>query len=96
MVCELCQCEEADNFHHLIPRTVHSNKWFKKRFSTDQMRRGINVCRQCHRAVHDLVPDEKELGREYHTLEKLGGHPKIAAYVLWKRKKMRVSRSGKL
>jgi hypothetical protein len=95
MLCELCCCEEADNFHHLIPRTLHGNKWFKKRFTREQMRRGIRVCRDCHKAIHDLIPDEKELGRHYNTLEKLLDHPGVAKYVDWKRNKARRSPSTK-
>jgi hypothetical protein len=87
--CALCGCEKAHNFHHLFPRTVHGNKWFKKRFTAEAMREGIDVCRACHRAIHDLVPDEKELGRHYHTLEKLLAHPEVAKYVAWKRKRSR-------
>lgn len=84
-VCQLCLCEEAHNFHHLIPRTLHSNKWFKKRYTRAQMQEGIDVCKSCHRAIHDLVPSEKELGRHYNTVERLLAHEKIAAYVTWKR-----------
>ena len=93
MLCELCRSAESVNFHHLIPRSVHANKWFKKRFTREQMRRGINVCRPCHHAIHDLVPDEKELGRHYHTLEKLLAHPEVARYVEWKRRRARHSPS---
>ena len=93
MLCELCRCEEADNFHHLIPRAVHSNRWFKKRFTREEMRIGIRVCKQCQNAIHDLIPDEKELGRHYYTLERLLDHPGIARYVDWKRKKARRSSS---
>jgi hypothetical protein len=85
MPCELCGREEASSFHHLIPRTLHSNKWFKRRFTAKQMRQGINVCKDCHGAIHDLVPDEKDLGRHYNTLEKLLAHEPIARYVAWKR-----------
>jgi hypothetical protein len=92
MLCRLCGSEESDNFHHLIPRSVHSNKWFRKRFTREVMRQGIDVCRQCHRAIHDLVPDEKELGRHYNTLEKLLRHPEVARYVAWKRQRARRSR----
>ena len=49
------------------------------------MREGIEVCKSCHKAIHDLVPNEKELGRHYNTLEKLLAHPKIGKYVQWKR-----------
>jgi len=84
-LCELCQAEVAHSFHHLIPRTNHSNKWFKKRFTREEMRRGLNLCRDCHRAIHDLIPDEKQLGRYYNTRARLMDHPRVAAYVRWKR-----------
>ena len=41
MFCELCQCEEAYNFHHFIPRTLHSNKWFKRRYTRQEMQQGM-------------------------------------------------------
>jgi hypothetical protein len=87
VLCQLCQCEMAYNFHHLIPRTLHGNKWFKKRFSQEELRRGIDVCKDCHRAIHDLIPEEKELGRHYNSLEKLLAHPEVAKYVAWKRRR---------
>ena len=91
MDCELCGCEEVDDFHHLIPRTLHSNKWFKKRYTRDEMRSGISVCRRCHKAVHRHIPDAKELGRSYNTRDKLLAHEKLAKYVAWKRKRSRRS-----
>ena len=93
-LCQLCRCEEAYNFHHFIPRTLHSNKWFKKRFTQDQLRSGVNVCKTCHRAIHDLVPDKKELGRRYNTLAGLLGHPEVAKFVRWKRNRAPGSRSS--
>ena len=87
MRCELCGCEEAHNFHHLIPRTLHGNKWFRKRYSPHEMRRGIDLCKGCHKAIHKMIPEEKDLGRHYHSVEKLLAHPGIAKYVAWKRKR---------
>lgn len=55
------------------------------------MATGIEVCKGCHRAIHRTIPDKKELGREYNTLEKLLGHPGIAKYVAWKRSRRRAS-----
>jgi hypothetical protein len=94
MLCQLCRSEPSHNFHHLIPRSLHANKWFKKRFTREQMREGIDVCRQCHHAIHDLVPDEKELGRHYHTLPALLAHPELSKYVAWKRQRGRRSPSS--
>ena len=34
----------------------------------------------------EIIPDEKELGRHYSTLEKLLAHAEIAKYVAWKRR----------
>jgi hypothetical protein len=89
MLCELCQCEEAYNFHHFIPRTLHSNKWFKRRYTRQEMQQGMEICKTCHSAIHDLIPDEKELGRHYNTREKLLAHPQVQGYVQWKRDKGR-------
>ena len=87
MLCQLCESEDAHNFHHFIPRTLHSNKWFKKRYSREQMREGVYLCKSCHSTIHDLIPDEKELGRHYNTQEKLLAHPQVANYVKWKRER---------
>jgi len=53
MLCELCQREEAQDFHHLIPRTLHTNKWFKKRYAREELQQGIAVCKSCHAAADD-------------------------------------------
>jgi hypothetical protein len=87
MLCELCECEESHNFHHFIPRTLHSNKWFKRRYTREEMQRGLHVCKMCHGTIHRLIPDEKELGKRYCTRELLLSHPTLAGYVQWKRKK---------
>jgi len=42
--CELCKRENELTFHHLIPRTNHKNKWFKKNFTREEMNQGINIC----------------------------------------------------
>ena len=40
MLCELCYSEVVHNFHHYIPRTLHSNKWFKSDTHGSRCRRG--------------------------------------------------------
>lgn len=86
-ICELCGRKNYLNFHHFIPRTLHTNKWFKKHFTRKEMSEGINVCKyECHREIH-VVEDNKTLGKEYNTLEKLLNHPILKKYVKWVRKK---------
>lgn len=81
--CELCAREKDLTFHHLIPRTLHANKWFKKNYTRQQMAAGVYLCRDCHSAVHRFVPSEKDLGRQYDTLEKLQAHPEIQKFAKW-------------
>ncbi|NND97594.1 MAG: hypothetical protein HKN47_09735 [Pirellulaceae bacterium] len=72
--------------HHLIPRGCHHNKWFKKQFTRAEMQQTIPVCRDCHNAIHRLVPKEKTLGRLYNTVDALLAHEQIAAFIQWARK----------
>ena len=84
MNCEMCGREELCNDHHLIPKTNHTNKWFKKNFTMDDMKhRILMTCYDCHSAIHRFIPDEKELGKHYNTKEKLLTHPEIAKFVAW-------------
>ena len=87
--CELCLRvpKKGTTEHHLIPRCCHSNKWFKKRFSREQMFTTVSLCRECHSAIHRFVPREKDLGRHYNTLEKLMEHESINTFVHWVRKR---------
>jgi len=79
--CELCKIERLCTFHHLIPKTNHSNKWFKKNFSKEEMNKGAYICKYlCHKEVHNLI-SEKDLGRNYNTIEKLLDHEKVTKYV---------------
>ena len=87
MLCELCEVEESSSFHHLIPRTLHTNRWFKARYSREELSRGLRLCSGCHGMIHELIP-EKQLGREFNTADKLTAHPKIGKYVAWKRRRI--------
>lgn len=88
--CELCGCSDDElNFHHLIPVTLHSNKYFKDRYDKDFMKHaGIWICNHyCHREIHKYLT-EKKMGRNFNTLELLLSHPKIRKYVEWRRRKL--------
>jgi hypothetical protein len=85
-LCELCGCEPARSFHHLIPRTTHRNKWFKKKFRRDELQAGLHLCGPCHDLLHQLF-EAKELGREFNTREKLAAHPEVAKYLAWRKKR---------
>ncbi|ANQ48199.1 hypothetical protein KMW28_11990 [Flammeovirga yaeyamensis] len=81
--CELCKKNLRLTFHHLIPKSNHKNKWFRKNYDMMEMReRGIMVCRSCHSFIHK-THSEKVLGRHFNTLEKLLEDERILKYVRW-------------
>lgn len=80
--CPLCGREITLTFHHLIPKTLHKNKWFKKNFTKEEMNDGIDICRKCHSGIHDLY-DEKTLGKEFNTLESIENDPAIQKHCAW-------------
>jgi len=86
-MCALCGREVARlTQHHLIPRTRHSNRRNKKRFSRQEVRqRRIDVCWPCHKTIHAALT-EKELEEPYNTAESLRSHPEIAKFIRWVRK----------
>jgi septin family protein len=87
MKCELCERENLLTFHHLITVCLHTNKWFKKNYTREELKKGINICKEdCHKEIHKLIT-EKEMGRSFNTLEKLKRHPKIKKYIKWVKSK---------
>lgn len=85
--CELCDREKPLTKHHLIPRQVHTKKKFIRMFGKKEMReRGLQLCKECHDGIHDIVPDEKELAEKYNTKELLLTNERIVKHVEWARK----------
>ena len=83
MNCELCGRKKVLTFHHLIPRCLHSNKWFKKHFTNGESLKGIYICKDdCHREIHKFI-SEKKMGRYYNTKEKLLKQYKVKKYIKW-------------
>ena len=86
--CELCGRAGVDlTRHHLIPRTRHANKQTRQRFSREEATtRLAMLCRACHKYVHTVLT-EKEMEREFNTIERLSGHPEIRKFIEWVRSK---------
>ena len=84
--CDLCGRIKHLTFHHLIPRTLHTNKWFKKNYKRIEMKfRGLFLCKDCHDYLHNII-SEKELGRNYNTKESLMANEKIIKFIEYIRK----------
>lgn len=46
------------------------------------MKQTVGICRPCHSQIHAILT-EKELEREWNTIELLLSHPDIAKFAAW-------------
>jgi len=85
--CELCKREvDETTFHHLIPVMLHSKTWYKNHYTFEYLKgHGLKLCNLCHYAVHHLY-NEKTLGKDYNTLEKLLESEKVQKHIMWVKK----------
>jgi len=78
--CLMCHRIMPLTRHHVIPRTLHTDKNFKKMFTKEQMQTTILICRPCHSMIHSVI-DVKTMGKDYNTLEKLLSHEKVQKWI---------------
>ncbi len=81
-ICPICGRVETLTRHHLIPRTRHHNKRNKREFERARVRETTGLCRPCHSQIHAVLT-EKELEREWNTVERLRAHPEIQRFGEW-------------
>lgn len=87
MICLLCGRDVSETTeHHLVPKCRHKNKKNKKMFSRKEVKKKVPTCDPCHNNLHAVLT-EKELAREYNTLEKLKGHPDVIKFSKWIKRK---------
>ena len=72
-ICPLCDREITVNWsdHHLIPKSRGGAKG-----------ETVRMHKICHVKVHSLF-NEKQLEKEYDTIEKILGHEEIQTFVKW-------------
>lgn len=87
--CELCQLQYDDkdtNFHHLIPKSLHKNKYIVKHFKNiDLNKYGLTLCKGCHNKIHSCIA-EKDLALRFNSLSLLKQHNDIKTWLIWKYK----------
>ncbi|MEO1235959.1 MAG: hypothetical protein AAFX76_04145 [Planctomycetota bacterium] len=88
VACELCGRSGLElTRHHLIPRARHKKPRTRRNHARADLNAAIAMlCRPCHATVHQVL-SEQELAEAYHTVEALAGHPDVARFVAWVRKK---------
>lgn len=86
--CQLCGRTTALTRHHLVPQCRHNKKRTRREFSRAAVTREllVGLCSACHQQVHALLT-EKELARDYPSLERLREHPGVRRFVAWIRDK---------
>lgn len=83
--CELCERTTVPlTKHHLIPKARH-NKRVRRDHGADRNRVAM-MCRPCQDQIHSLFT-EKELEREYHTVDLLKKSEKVRDWIEWVRKR---------
>jgi 5-methylcytosine-specific restriction endonuclease McrA len=82
-ICVFCEREDVKlTDHHLFPVTRHKNKKTKKETTREQRHTTVDACRSCHNQIHTLWT-EKELEREWNTVEKLKSSPDMQKFIAW-------------
>lgn len=85
-ICELCKRIKELSFHHYIPKTLHSKKFFVKLYTKIFMKKyGIDICDDCRDAIHTFW-SEKDLAEYYNSKEKLLSDERFYKYIIWLRK----------
>lgn len=80
--CPICDKILEMTKHHLYPKSIQGSKWFRNHCSTDDKIKYLFLCRNCHNALHKLFT-EKELGREYNSIDKIMAMEKMINYKKW-------------
>lgn len=84
-ICPLCNRpippEAGQSLHHLIPR-LKGGKGGPV----------VLLHEICHKEIHASLT-EAELSRDYHTIEALQAHPRLARFIAWVRKRPPTFRS---
>ena len=78
--------ESKLNFHHLIPKSFHSNKRIQKNYSKDFLNKyGVYLCISCHNKLHSCI-NEKDLAFKFNSIEKIKEVNDIQKWIEWKKK----------
>jgi hypothetical protein len=87
--CQLCERNVELTFHHLIPRKSHKIKFIRKKHALLNLNTyGINVCKDCHKMIHKIIP-HKQLALNYFSKERLMQNPQLIRFIKWVRTQTR-------
>jgi hypothetical protein len=61
---------------------MRHNRKIKRETTSEERNTKTPLCRPCHDQMHALFT-EKELERDYNTIEKLKAHPDVQKWIAW-------------
>ena len=61
---------------------MHRRPHFRKRFSKEELQRGIMICRQCHDGIHRTY-SEMQLAKQFNSLQALIDDATLARHFEW-------------
>jgi hypothetical protein len=81
--CNLCKRDVALTFHHLVPKSYHTDRRvLKMHDGVLLIHYGIWLCKDCHKTIHKLISLE-DLAFKYYSIEELKKHEKLNKFVRW-------------
>jgi hypothetical protein len=86
--CPFCGRRLALTFHHLVPRKMHRRPRFRRRYTREELARGIYVCRDCHDFIHRTYC-EKDIAGRLSTPQALVEDPILQRHFRWLRRQRR-------
>ena len=71
-----------------MPRKMHRRPRFKRRYTRQELARGIYICRDCHDFVHHSY-SEQELAGRLSTPQALADDPVLQRHFSWLQRQRR-------
>lgn len=84
--CEICEREQPLQFHHLIPKKVHSKLRYIKLYGKEFLNwNGIMICKLCHKHLHKNFT-HIQLAEKLNTLDNILNNEDMKKFINWAKK----------
>lgn len=84
--CEICERAQPLQFHHLIPKKVHSKPRYRRIYGKEVLNwAGIMICKLCHKQLH-MNFTHVQLAEHLNTLNKILANEDMKKFIIWAKK----------
>ena len=89
MQCKLCERVVSElTDHHLVPKSTWKRNSVKKRFTKEELRKTVPLCKLCHKNIHKFYT-EIELANRFYDFKLLKEDETVKNFVKWAKKQTR-------